>query len=56
MKKTYIIPRMSFCVLQHETLLADSGVSSNNDIDYGGVDTEGEKDPDVKENFFDFEW
>ena len=43
-------------VTQHETPLAASGVSSNNGIGYGGVDEQGQKDPDVKANPFDFEW
>ena len=32
------------------------GVRGSNGIGFGGVDENGEKDPDVKENFFDFEW
>jgi hypothetical protein len=56
MKKTYIIPEMSVVLMQHETSLAVSGVSSNNGIGYGGVDDQGQKDPDVKANPFDFEW
>lgn len=56
MKKTYIIPEISVVVTLHETPLAASGVSSGNGIGYGGVDDQGQKDPDVKANTFDFEW
>ena len=37
--------------MQVEELLAAS-VTSNYGIGYGGIDTEGEKDPSVKENPF----
>ena len=56
MKKVYKVPAMRVVRTQPAMPLATSDVTSNNGIDYGGVDTEGEKDPDVKENFFDFEW
>ena len=38
--------------MQVEELLVGSGVTSSNGIGYGGVDTEGEKDPSVKDNPF----
>ena len=56
MKKTYIIPKMCIHVVYHEQPLAASGVVSDKGIGYGGVDTEGTQDPDVKANNFDFEW
>ena len=52
MKKIYLIPSISALQMQVEELLVGSGVTSNNGIGYGGVDTEGEKDPSVKENPF----
>ena len=39
--------------MQGEQVLAASGVISNNGINYGGVDSDGTKDPSVKENIFD---
>lgn len=53
MKKTYIIP--STCVTQAEPdqMMAISGVISNSNninIGYGGVDTDGEIDPNAKES------
>lgn len=56
MKKTYIIPEMSVLLMHHETPIAASGVTGSNGIGYGGVDDQGQKDPDVKANPFDFEW
>ncbi len=59
MKKTYIIPHVSISEVQQELPLAasdGSGVNSNNDITYGGVDEQGEMEPSVKESFFDFQW
>ncbi|MBR1665464.1 MAG: hypothetical protein IJ699_04485 [Bacteroidaceae bacterium] len=59
MKRTYTIPDMKVVQVQHETFIAISGVKSNsNDINigYGGVDDNGELDPEVKGNSFDFEW
>lgn len=56
MKKTYITPRMIAVQLHGEALIAQSGVTSSNGIGYGGVDDQGQKDPDVKANPFDFEW
>ena len=59
MKKIYIIP--CTCIIEGEVdqMLATSGVLSNNNdinIGYGGVDTDGSQDPNVKEGNFDFEW
>lgn len=57
MKKTYIIPNISINLAQAEQMLASStGVTGNNGIGYGGVDTNGEQEPSVKESNLDFEW
>ena len=60
MKKTYIIPNIIINLAQAEQMLASSTgvISNNNDINigYGGVDTDGEQDPSVKESNLDFEW
>ncbi len=56
MKKTYIIPQMSVAQTGYEMPIAVSGVTSSNGIGYGGVDENGEKEPEVKANPFDFEW
>ena len=51
MKKTYIIPNTSINLALAEQMLAEStGVISNNGIGYGGVDTDGDQDPSVKES------
>lgn len=47
---------MSAVQLHGEALIAQSGVTGSNGIGYGGMDEQGEKDPDVKANPFDFEW
>ena len=52
MKKIYCIPNMKAMQLQGEQMLAASGVTSNNGIGWGGVDTEGSLDPSVKGNAF----
>lgn len=54
MKKTYIIPETSTEQVHCECILAISGVASNNDIVYGGVDVDGVEDPDVKADIFDY--
>jgi len=60
MKKTYIIPNIIINLAQAEQMLASSSgvISNSNDINigYGGVDTDGEQDPSVKESNLDFEW
>lgn len=58
-KKIYIIPSTCIMQAQPEQILASSGVISNsNDINigFGGVDTNGDQDPSVKESNHDFEW
>lgn len=59
MKKIYIIPDIKVVHLNVEKMLAFSDIKSIgdvDDIDYGGVDNDGELDPCTKENYFDFEW
>lgn len=56
MKKTYIIPCLNLMQAQAEQILASSGVTSNSNnvnIGYGGVDEDGDIDPDVKESAWD---
>lgn len=52
MKKTYFIPKLKIKRVQQESPLAVSGVVSNNGIGYGGVDTEGTREAEVKGNPF----
>ena len=52
-KKTYIVPAIAEEAVLTDQLLADSGVSSDNGIGYGGVDTEGEKDPSSRRDAWD---
>jgi len=44
-KKEYIAPSMDVVEIKNMQLLAGSGVTSDNGIDYGGVDDEGTLDP-----------
>ena len=46
MKKTYQSPRLGDLSIDSEELLL--GVSGTNGISYGGVDTDGSKDPAVR--------
>ena len=57
MKKTYIIPQISVDQAWCESLVAISGVSSD-EIGYGGVDTDGTIVPEVKRHHdvWDDEW
>lgn len=58
MKKIYSVPEMVEADLMEVSMLAQSqGVTSNNGIKYGGVDTNGSKDPEVKgeAGWFDYE-
>lgn len=53
MKKTYIIPNTFVCQVYAEHIIAGSqDITSNNDITYGGVDEEGNKDPNAKQNHY----
>ena len=58
MKKIYSVPEMVEADLMEVSMLASSrGVTGNNGIKYGGVDTNGSKDPEVKgeAGWFDYE-
>lgn len=57
MKKTYIIPQTWVDQAQCESLVAISGVGSD-DIGYGGVDTDGTVVPETKrhQGVWDKEW
>lgn len=52
-KKIYIVPAIAEEAVLTEQFLADSGVSSDNGIGFGGVDTEGEKDPSSRRDAWD---
>ena len=53
MKKTYIKPKALVCKINTELVIAGSeDIKSNNGINYGGVDEEGTKDPEVKQNHY----
>ena len=46
MKKTYLQPSTEMVIIGTTTMICGSeGVSSDNGIDYGGVDEEGELEP-----------
>ena len=53
MKKTYQSPRLGDLSIDSEELLL--GVSGTNGISYGGVDTDGSKDPSVRGGAWDDE-
>ncbi|MCR4809312.1 MAG: hypothetical protein K5896_05585 [Prevotella sp.] len=49
MKKKYLQPWTVVIKLKHATMLcASKGVTSDKGIGYGGVDEEGEKDPEAR--------
>ena len=55
MKKTYIQPSTEVLFVAQTEMIAASGVSGTgaaSDISYGGIDTDGSKDPSVKEENF----
>lgn len=59
MRKTYIIPSIMVVRMQTTHLVADSGVSSNKGIDYGGkVGEDDNITPEVKgsKNIWDENW
>lgn len=46
MKKNYIAPSMEITSIELQQMIATSdSITSNNGIGYGGVDTDGKKDP-----------
>lgn len=55
MKKIYMTPCMKQEMAECCSMLAQSGISSNNGIGYGGVDDSGDKEPAVKEFLWDEE-
>lgn len=53
MKKIYMTPCMKQETAECCSMLAQSGISSNNGIGYGGIDTGGDKEPAAKEFLWD---
>lgn len=53
MKKVYMTPCMKQEMAEFCSMLAQSGVNSSNGIGYGGIDNNGNKDPEVKEFLWD---
>ncbi|MBR1547673.1 MAG: hypothetical protein IJ637_02975 [Prevotella sp.] len=47
MNKRYITPAIEVLRLETESILAESVLSSNVDVDYGGTDLLGQEDPDA---------
>ncbi len=58
MKKIYIIPAIQETEMDlHQAVAQTSSVEGNNGIGYGGVDTNGSKDPDAnRRNDSNVEW
>ena len=53
MKKAYIIPAvLVWHTLAERVVAASTDVTSNNGITYGGVDEEGEQDPNAKQDHY----
>ena len=48
MKKRYIAPAIDQVLMEDEVELLSGSVTGDNGIGYGGVDTEGSKDPDAR--------
>lgn len=48
LRKSYLCPSMEAWEVESETVLAESGLTSEIGIDYGGVDEFGEKDPETR--------
>ena len=48
MKKRYMIPAIDKVLMEDEVELLSGSVTGTNGIGYGGVDTEGSKDPDAR--------
>ena len=48
MKKRYIVPSIDQVLMEDEVELLNGSVTGGNGIGYGGVDTEGSKDPDAR--------
>ena len=52
MKRKYMAPDALEYIM--EEMIATSSVTSNNGLDYGGIDEEGELDAESRMNFDDF--
>ena len=52
-KHTYIIPSVKRLSLEGTALMDESGVTGDNGIGYGGVDEQGELDPDANSGVWD---
>lgn len=48
MRQTYVTPMCNMEWMDSEEMLAVSGVESNNGIEYGGFDEDGDQEPEVK--------
>ena len=48
MKKIYMVPSIDQVLMEDEVELLYGSVKGSNGIGYGGVDTEGSKDPDAR--------
>lgn len=57
MKKIYMSPIAEIleCLVE-DTVLAASGVTSNNGMDFGGIDEEGDKEAQIRMLFNNFQF
>jgi hypothetical protein len=57
MKRQYMAPEIEILEYSTEEMIATSSVTSNNGLDYGGIDEEGEKEAESRPpiDFFLFE-
>lgn len=57
MKRQYMAPEIVILEYSTEEMIATSSVTSNNGLDYGGIDEEGEKEAESRPpiDFFLFE-
>ena len=53
MRKTYIVPSTKVMECESEELLVATGVYSDQGINYGGVDEDGEREADSRHNIWD---
>lgn len=57
MKKIYLAPTMQSIDLEMQSIIALSGVKSNNGIGFGGKDDDGDLDANVKSaNDWEVDW
>ena len=52
MKKTYVTPMCDSTWMDAEEMVAVSGVESDTGIEYGGVDVDGNQDPETRTLLF----